>query len=134
MNKKIPADKLLLVLSFGVLIISLIIVYNVYNKMKIDQRNEIITAKIVKSPVDCNQSNLYCNLMYNEKIYVLKTGKKFCNEVINKGEVNVLISKDKSRLIFIGEYSKDEYYSGIVLFLFSLYAIYRSIISIRLKE
>ena len=134
MNKKIPADKLLFVLSFGILIISLIIVYNVYNKMKIDQRNEIVIAKVTKSPVDCNQSNLYCNLQYNDKVYVLKTGKKFCNEVINKGEVSVLISKDKSRLIFIGEYSEDEYYSGIILFVFSLFAIYRSVISIRLTE
>jgi hypothetical protein len=61
---------------------------------------------------------------------VIKVGKKFCHLVFGKEKVEVLINKNKTRVISIGEYNSNEYGGGIFIFIVSLFIIYLSIKSI----
>ncbi|CAA0144665.1 hypothetical protein R5N98_03085 [Tenacibaculum maritimum] len=135
MKKKIPGDKLLLLFSLVFLVISFIVLYGVYEKMKITNRGETIMVKIKEAPENCSSissnNDGYCKLEYEDKTYVIRAGKKFCPLVSGKKKVEMLTNENKSRVIFLGEYNSSQYGSGLFIFLVALFAIYSSIKSIR---
>lgn len=137
MKKKIPADKLLLVLSTLLLLIACVVLYNAYEKMQIAKRNEIILAKVLEVPESCSEikSNWdgYCKLKFEKKVYVIRAGKNFCSKVINSEFVEMLTDMERSRLMFEGEYNPNEFGNGIFILTISIVALYMSISSINIK-
>lgn len=121
-------DKLLGIFGGFILIISFIILYGTYEKMKITERGEIITVSIREAPKDCSKidSNTgYCKLEYKGKVYTTRAGKKFCHLVSGKNEIDVLTNQSKDKFLFIDEYDSSQYANGIIMVFISLIIIYK---------
>lgn len=138
MNKKIPGDKLLLVLSVALFAIGLIVSFGTYEKMKIKERNEKVLAKVIEAPSSCSEINSnwdgYCKLEFENKVHILRAGKNFCGLVVNKNFVEMLVNKERNKLIFIEEFDSDQFGNGFFILAVSIISMYLSISSIRLKS
>lgn len=136
MKKRIPGDKLLLLFSLVFLVISFIVLHGIYEKIKITNRGETIIVKVIEAPENClninSNKDSYCKLQYEDKIYVLRAGKKICPLVSGKEEVKMLTNESKSKVVFFGEYNSGQYGSGFFILIVALFAIYNSFKSIRL--
>ncbi|CAM1351904.1 hypothetical protein [Tenacibaculum halocynthiae] len=137
-KKKIPGDKLLLFLSIVFLVVSIIVLYGTYEKMKIKAKGEIVIVKVKQAPENCSIINSnwdgYCRLEYKDKYYVVRAGKKFCSLVSGRENVEMLISEDRNKIIFLEEYESSEFGGGLFIFLVALFAVYSSIKSLRLHH
>ncbi|MFC4267685.1 hypothetical protein [Polaribacter marinivivus] len=126
----INSNKLLLILSFLVLGISLILFWGTYEKMIVEKNQIKVYAKVIEAPEDCSSVTSrggYCNLEYNGKIYVKKAGIKFCDLVSNKEQVLMLTNKNRNKLFFIGSYKEEDYIYSLLIFILSIIAIRQSL-------
>ena len=90
------------------------------------KNNKVVTAKVIEAPDSCKNITKrggYCKLLYREKIFVIKAGKKFCHLVSNREYVKMLTNEENDELIFPNKYKPIDFLFSLILFLLGVYTI-----------
>ena len=105
------------------LVVALIILNNGIVKKRITEDNNVVSAKVLETPVDCDNLGRrggYYKLQYNKK-----GNRLICETIYGKNELNVLTNAQMDKLIFLNEYEEsNDFLYGILLGLFALVITY----------
>tara|TARA_R110000744_G_scaffold378872_1_gene495718 strand:- start:4367 stop:4777 length:411 start_codon:yes stop_codon:yes gene_type:complete len=111
------------------LIISVIILNNGMVKKRITEENNVVSAKVLETPMDCDNLGRrggYYKLQYNGQVFVKKGNRLICETIYGKKEVNVLTNAQMDKLIFLNEYEEsNDFLYGILLGFFGLVITYK---------
>jgi len=111
------------------LFISVMIIWGNLIDYNIFKNGFEVNAKVVEAPENClniSSRGGFCKLQYNNKMYVVKAGKKFCHLVSQKNEVKMLTDENLSQLLFPGEFNDFEFASGFILFTLATFIIFKN--------
>ena len=113
------------------LIVSSIIVRNGYLDKKITERNE----KVVVRVIDCYETgkrNYFLKFEFENKIVVKRTKAKYCRNLIDTNQTELLTNENHNRFIFIDEYETDnDFLFGFILSGFALVIIFKGYNSLK---
>lgn len=99
--------------------ISVVILVKTYEKKVVNETNLIVEATIIESPKSCKNIGRrppVSKIQYKGKIFIKKTGNKFCSQVVNKNKINMLSNEKGDILLFPNEYDSMQFVYGVILF------------------
>ena len=109
------------------LLISLIIIRNGYLDYEIKERNEKVVVKVI----DCSKTgknNYFFKFEYDNKVFVKRTKAKYCRNLKNINETELLSNKKYDRFIFVDEYETDnDFLYGFLLSGVALLILFKGI-------
>ena len=115
------------------LVISSIIIRNGYLDKEITERNE----KVVVRVIDCYETgkkNYFLKFAFENNIVVKRTKAKYCRNLKNTNQTELLTNENRDRYIFIDEYETDnDFLFGFILSGVALIIIFKGYKSLKTK-
>ncbi|MBO0320668.1 hypothetical protein J0X14_00045 [Muricauda sp. CAU 1633] len=101
-------------------LVSLLVIRNGVIKKKITEENRIVSAKVLETPLDCDDLGRrggYYKLEFNGMVFVKNGNRLICEQVFGKESVDVLTNLKRNKIVFINEYknSNDILYGTLLV-------------------
>ncbi|MDF0708279.1 hypothetical protein [Flagellimonas okinawensis] len=101
-------------------LVSLLVIRNGVIKKKITEENRIVSAKVLETPLNCDNLGRrggYYKLEFNGKVFVKNGNRLICEQVFGKESVDVLTNLKKDKIVFLNEYenSNDILYGTLLV-------------------
>ncbi|MEO9512732.1 MAG: hypothetical protein ABJN84_17415 [Flavobacteriaceae bacterium] len=105
-------------------LISLVVINNGIVGKKITKENRIVSAKVLETPLDCDNLGRrggYYKLEYNGRVFVKSGNRLVCEKVYGKDKIDVLTNSEMDKIIFLDEYeNSNDFIYGTILMLIGI--------------
>ncbi|MBM1106964.1 hypothetical protein JQC67_12505 [Aurantibacter crassamenti] len=126
---KFIANYGLIIGGLFILLFGLLAMNKAKTQMDITTEGRKVMVEVIESPPDCERIGRrggFAKLKFNGKVFNKKTGHKFCSLVEGKKKITMLTNAEKSKIIFLNEYEKENnWIAGIGLCLFGIVIAYK---------
>lgn len=105
------------------IVVSIVLLINTYEKKEIINEGIQVIAKVIESPNSCENLGRrppYCKLKYKNKVFIKNTENNICYLVSQKEFVNVYSNKDGDEIIFLEEYNPMEFLYAILIMIIAI--------------
>lgn len=109
-------------------VVSFIVIVKTYEMKAITESGVQVSAEIIEAPNSCENLGRrppYSKIKFNEKVFIKKTGPKFCQFVLGKNSVTMLTNEKGDELIFLNEYDPMNFGYGVGIFFIALFSSYK---------
>lgn len=104
-------------------VISFVIILKTFEKKIITDNDIQVTAEVIEAPSSCKDLGRrppYSKIKFNNKVFVKKTGNKFCHFVSQKKQVTMLTNENKDELIFLNEYDPMQFTYAVLILIIAV--------------